>query len=145
MRSASSAAPTEGVDPAAVAQARADARVRVKDGDFDGARDLIAAAIERPGSPRGEFLVRLELATLCVEVGRDRIAVPMLQALDQGARTQGLEILEPTLATRLLESLYRATKRLAAQRGASPDLAGRAEELFARLCRVDPGAAAGAD
>jgi hypothetical protein len=85
------------------------------------------------------------VATLCVELGRDRIAVPILQALDESAQSRGLEILEPTLATRLLESLYRASKRLAGQRGAPPDLAGRVEEIFARLCRVDPGAAAGVD
>jgi type VI secretion system ImpA/VasJ family protein len=135
----------EGIDPAALAEARREARRLVKDGDFRGALDAIAATVDRPGSRRADFLVRLEVATLCADLGRDRLAVPMLQALDDTIRAHDLEGWEPALATRVLESMYRATKRQAGQRGATPDLAGRVEDLFARLCRIDPGMAAKID
>jgi type VI secretion system protein VasJ len=145
-RSGSASAPVaEGIDPAALAEARTEAMRLVKDGDFRGALDAIAAAVTRPGSPRGDFLVRLEVATLCADLGRDRLALPMLQALDDTVRAHDLETWEPALATRVLESMYRATKRQAGQRGATPDLAGRVEEFFARLCRIDPGTAAKID
>jgi type VI secretion system ImpA/VasJ family protein len=144
-RGGSSAAAAEGIDPAKLAEARQEARRLVKDGNLRGALDALAGAVARPDGARGDFLVRLEVASLCADLGRDRLAVPMLQALDDTVRSHGLERWEPALATRVLESLYRATKRLAGQRGAAPDLAGRVEELFARLCRVDPAAAASAD
>jgi hypothetical protein len=135
----------EGIDPAVAAQALQDARRLVKAGDLRGALDALAGTVAQPGTLRGDFLMRLEIASLCAELGRDRLAAPMLQALDAMVCAHGLETWEPALATRVLESLYRSTKRLAGQRGAAPELAGRAEELFARLCRIDPAAAAGID
>jgi len=145
-RSGAAVAPAaEGIDPAALAEARKEARRLIKDGDFRGAQGAIAATVDCPSTPRADFLVRLEVATLCADLGRDRLAVPMLQALDETVRAHDLESWEPALATRVLESMYRATKRQAEQRGATPDLAGHVEEIFARLCRVDPGAAAEID
>jgi type VI secretion system protein VasJ len=145
VRAPTAPASAEGVDPETLAQARREARRLVKDSDLAGALAALAPAVDRPGTPRAEFLVRLEVASLCAELGRDRLAFPMLQALDETVRHHGLEAWEPALATRVLEALYRSTKRLAGQRGASPDLAARAEETFVRLCRVDPAAAAGVD
>ena len=93
------------------------------------------------GSPRATFLARLEIATLCAESGKDRLALPILEELDDEVRKFGLESWEPALSVRVLETQFQCCQRLAKSEK-SEALAQLADELYRRLCRVDPVTAA---
>jgi len=142
---AAPAATPAGVDEALLSAARQAARKLVKSGDMRGALEALSAVLPEPGTLRGDFLARLEVAVLFAESGRERLAAPLLEALDETLRGRTLEEWDPALAARVLQALYRCSKRLAGQRGATPALAERVEEIYARLCRLDPAAAAALD
>jgi type VI secretion system protein VasJ len=80
---------------------------------------------------------RLNLAKLCLEAGKPEQALPQLQSLDEEGRKFGLEEWEPGLAAELVRELWKCYKGSAS--------ADRAEECYARLCRLDPAAALGVD
>ncbi len=136
-RTAPEAAPA-GEDAAALAAARDEARALAKGGRLGDALARLEAALAADVSARGRFLMRLELATLCSDAGHDRVAVPLLEALDAEIARFRLEEWDPALSRRVLQSLYRCRRRLAERRGAPPEEAARAEEVFGRLCRLDP-------
>jgi type VI secretion system protein VasJ len=136
-RAAPEAAPP-GADAAALAAAREEARTLAKAGRLGEALGRLEAALAGDPSARGRFLLRLELATLCSDAGHDRVAAPLLEALDAEIARFHLEEWEPGLSRGVLEALYRCRRRLAERRGAPPQEAARAEEIFGRLCRLDP-------
>ena len=80
-----------------------------------------------------------------LDTRRERLALPLFEALDEEVATHHLEQWEPALAAQLLRALYRCQRRVADRRGAPPEAAGAAEAIYRRLCRVDPVAAAGLD
>jgi type VI secretion system protein VasJ len=129
-------------DSAEIVAAREEARELARKGRLPHALGKLDEALITDQSARGRFLARLELATLASEAGKERIAAPLFDALDNEMQRHDLEQWEPALALRVLEALYRCRKRLAERRGASPEDAVRAETVFARICRVDPVAAA---
>jgi type VI secretion system protein VasJ len=125
-------------DSADVVAAREEARELARKGRLSHALGKLEEALLKDGSARGRFLARLELAALASDAGKERVAAPLLEGLDQEMQRHGLEQWEPGLALRVLEALYRCRKRLAERRGGTPEDAARAEEVFARLCRIDP-------
>jgi type VI secretion system protein VasJ len=125
-------------DSAELVAAREEAKELARKGRLSHALGRLEEALLRDRSARSRFVARLELAVLASEAGRERVAAPLLEGLDREIRRHGLEDWEPGLALRVLEALYRCRKRLAERRGGSPEDAARAEETFARLCRIDP-------
>jgi type VI secretion system protein VasJ len=125
-------------DSAEVVAAREEARELARKGRLSHALGRLLEVLGKDGSARGRFLARLELAALASDSGKERIAAPLLEGLDRELQRYGLEDWEPGLALRVLEALYRCRKRLAERRGATPEDTARAEEVFARLCRLDP-------
>jgi type VI secretion system protein VasJ len=114
---------------AALAQAREQAR----GGDAAGAiRALELTAAAQPDA-RARFRARLELAAFCAELGRDRIALALLDALDAELTARGLDAWEPELAARVLETAWHCERRQGADAARS-----RADALFERLCRLAP-------
>jgi type VI secretion system protein VasJ len=140
-RAAVAAAP----ESAEVIAAREEARELARKGRLPHALAKLDEALISDTSARGRFLARFELAALASEAGKERVAAPLFEALDTEIQRHALEQWEPVLAVRVLEALYRCRKRLAERRGATPDDAARAEAVFARICRVDPVAAAALD
>jgi len=136
-RPAAEAAPL-GANAAELAAARDEARALAKGGRLGEALGRLETALAGDVSARGRFLVRLELATLCSDAGHDRVAAPLLEALDSEIARFRLEEWDPALSASVLRSLYRCRRRLADRRGAPPEEAARAEEIFGRLCRLDP-------
>jgi len=125
-------------DSAEVVAAREQAKELARKGRLSHALGKLEEALTKDGSARGRFLARLELAALASDAGKERVAAPLLDGLDEEMQRHGLEDWEPGLALRVLEALYRCRKRLAERRGGTPEDAARAEEIFARLCRIDP-------
>ncbi|HKE12477.1 MAG TPA: type VI secretion system protein TssA, partial [Myxococcota bacterium] len=125
-------------DSAEVVAAREEARELARKGRLSHALGRLLEVLGKDGSARGRFLARLELAALASDTGKERVAAPLLEGLDRELQRHGLEDWEPGLALRVLEALYRCRKRLAERRGATPEDTARAEEVFARLCRLDP-------
>jgi type VI secretion system protein VasJ len=135
------AAPVAADDPA-VDEVRQQARELLRKKRVGEALRVLDAALSAERSPRRRFLARLEIASLCAEAGHDRLAAPLLEELDEAIERHGLDRWEPDLCVGVLSALYRCRRKLATQKGAPPEAQARAEETFARLCRIDPVAAA---
>ncbi len=88
------------------------------------------AAAEKSG--RGRFQRRLQLAQLCMSMGLERIAQPILEQLAAEIDTRGLEGWEasPTVA-QPLALLYQCLDKL----GTAPELK---QKIYDRICRLDP-------
>ncbi|MEZ6037381.1 MAG: type VI secretion system protein TssA [Planctomycetota bacterium] len=122
------------------AKVGADARKLVARGDLGAAMRLLVQNIEGTASRRGRFVLRLDLAELCIEAGRLELAVPQLEQLEQEVAHFSLEEWEPDLATSVVRSLWRCC----AGPDAVPSLQARSKDIYARLCRLDPAAAVSA-
>ena len=122
--------------------ARAEARALARKGRLAEALAGLEPLLRGEASARSRFLARLELASLCAEVGEDRLAAPLLEALDAELGRRALEDWEPRLAAQVLEALYRSRRRLAERAGGGDDSAAKAQQVFERICRIDPVAAA---
>ncbi|MEZ4380360.1 MAG: type VI secretion system domain-containing protein [Nannocystaceae bacterium] len=122
-------------DATSLAAAVAAARAQSVRGEPHAAVAALQRRIVHLGSPRERFCGRLELAHLCLDAGLRPVAAALFAALDDEARARGLDTWEPSLAAAALAGRLKAL-----------DDAARADEgrdaLFARLCAVDPGAAA---
>lgn len=127
----------------ALEAAREQARTLARERKLAEAIALLERAASEEGTPRGRFLARLELAGLCAESGSERLALPLFEELDEELARHGLERWDPPLAARVLRGLYRCHQRRAgAKRGEGAADRERADAVFARLCRLDPSAAA---
>ena len=88
------------------------------------------ATAEKSG--RGRFQRRLQLAQLCMSMGYERIAHPILEQLASEIDSRGLEGWEaaPSVA-QPLALLYRCLEKL----DTAPDLK---QKVYDRICRLDP-------
>lgn len=130
--SAGPAAAASGLD-AAIAEARKLlARKQFKEGVA-----LVLQELQKVADRRSRFVCRLHLARLCQEAGKQDLALPQLEALDEEARRLGLDEWEPALSAELAQELYKCL--LAAS---APD---KAREHYVRLCRLNPAAALATD
>lgn len=123
-----------------LAELASEARKLVARGKLGDAMRLLTGRIDATASRRGRFALRLELGQLCIEAGRIDLAVPQLEQLDQEVTRFSLEEWEPELATAVVRSLWQCC---AGQKPA-PSLAARSQDIYARLCRLDPAAAVSA-
>jgi len=134
-----------GVDPAELERARQESRQLARKKRLGEGIAMLQDVTRADRTPRGRFLGRFEVAQLCADTGQDRMALAILEELDVELVRHGLEQWEPELAAEVLRSLYRCRRRMAERKGAAPEDAGRADEIFARLCQLDPSAAAALD
>ena len=127
---------------AAVAEAHQKGLELAKKGDIGQAMQLRSEAAGGDDSPRGRFLMRLDWCRYCMNASREKIALPLLEALEAETREYGLDRWEPGLAFDTLSMLYRCHLRLAEQKGPeSQEHKQQAERAFGRLCQIDPIAA----
>jgi type VI secretion system protein VasJ len=96
------------------------------------------ALIEGATSPRSRLLSRLALAESCLDADQAKLARGMFAAIDREMRERGLADWDPPLVGRCLEGFIRSIR--AAAKAGSPYQG--ADEIFERLCLVDPAAAA---
>jgi len=88
------------------------------------------ATAEKSG--RGRFQRRLQLAQLCMALGYERIAHPILEQLASEIDSRGLEGWEaPSTVAQPLALLYRCLQKL----NTAPDLK---QKVYDRICRLDP-------
>ena len=88
------------------------------------------ATVEKSG--RGRFQRRLQLAQVCMTVGYERIAQPILEQLAAEIDSRELESWEaPSTVAQPLALLYRCLEKL----NTAPDLK---QKVYDRICRLDP-------
>jgi type VI secretion system protein VasJ len=124
-------------DDGAEREAIAELRTLMKTQPQEGMK-LGKKIIDEATSPRSRLLRRLGLAEACLEADQARLARGMFAAIDREMRDRGLQDWDPPLVGRCLDGFMRSIR--AAAKAGSP-YAG-ADEIFERLCLVDPAAAA---
>jgi type VI secretion system protein ImpA len=88
------------------------------------------AAMEKSG--RGRFQRRLQLAQLCVSIGYENIALPILEQITSEIDERELEGWEkPSLVAQPFTLLYQCLKKS----GASPEVI---QKIYDRICQLDP-------
>ncbi len=101
-----------------------------------------ALALLEKGAQRAERLDdrvawKLEVAKLCMNAGRDEMALAQLEALDEELRRATIEDWDPQMYAEVLKSLLQCRQKVAASTEMAPAEVARARELMGRLCRLD--------
>lgn len=113
--------------PAMVARAAA----RARSGDAQSAIQMLMDEISRTTSPRTRFLLQSEAARIMVESGLDAVARPLLQEMHTAIEEHRLEEWESgELVAQPLALLYQCVVRAEGE--------GAGQELYQRVCRLDP-------
>jgi type VI secretion system protein ImpA len=104
----------------------------VKAGRPQKAIELLLRELDREKSARGRFLRQAQLTRIMVESGFDAIARPILDEMLQRVETHKLEEWEAgALLAQPLAALYRCLEK-------SGEDAARQQQLYLRICRLDP-------
>jgi hypothetical protein len=101
--------------------------------------EAVALAIglaNRAGDPRGRFRGFLVAGQTAMDAGKAAVARPLLEGLLEHVERHQLEVWEPALCVTLYASLVACLRAL----GTSDS---KEQELFDKLCRLDPAAAMG--
>ncbi|MEK7397553.1 MAG: type VI secretion system protein TssA [Candidatus Poribacteria bacterium] len=107
-------------------------------GKLEDALSLLNGHLADASLRREQFMWRLNLAKLCLEVEKTKLALPQLESLDEEVRQFSLEQWEPELAVDVLRSLLQCRKKLMQDiKQPSPELTSIISELYSRLCRLD--------
>jgi type VI secretion system protein ImpA len=103
-----------------------------RNGRYQEAIEILTreAAIEKSG--RGRFQRRLQLAQLCIAIGYEHIACPILEQITAEIDSRGLEGWEtPAMVARPFSLLYQCLVKLKAD----PEVR---QKIYDRICRLDP-------
>ncbi|MEW5702024.1 MAG: type VI secretion system protein TssA [Candidatus Zixiibacteriota bacterium] len=138
---AGTSAITDGL-PERLAETARDARKLANRGQLPEAVRLMQGGIAAAGPQRAQFLWRLELARLCLDIGQPVLAVPLLEELENLIERHSLEAWEPALCLAVYGPLLTARRTLLKDaRRTTPELVQKTNQLHDRLCRLDPAAA----
>ena len=114
------------------------AREAAAGGDVPGA---VAALMAEAGNPRDRFERSVAAAEMCLGAGRPDVALALLDDADDALRAHRLDVWDPGAAASALRLLYACCTALKGAPG-SPQrkaaLSDRADDVFARLARLDP-------
>jgi len=134
----------EMAEPAAAPMLSADARERegrsavdrakaeVRAGRPEKAIELLMRALDREKSRRGRFLRQSELANVMVDAGFLQVAQPILQEMMTDIENHKLEEWEAgDLVARPMALLHQCLEKLDGD-------SGMRQELYLRICRLDP-------
>jgi len=103
-----------------------------RDGRHKEAMEILMREVGMEKSGRGRFQRRLQLAQLCVSIGHENIALPILEQLTSEIDERGLERWEtPALVAQPFTLLYQCLK----SSEASPEVI---QKIYDRICRLDP-------
>ncbi|HSG81344.1 MAG TPA: type VI secretion system protein TssA [Gemmatimonadota bacterium] len=108
------------------------AMVEVRGGRAERGIEILMAEVDREKSERARFLRRAEIAGIMVELGREGVALPILKELREKIESHQLENWEEgAVVARPLGLLYRCM-------GALGEPESNREDLYLRICRLDP-------
>jgi type VI secretion system protein ImpA len=101
-----------------------------RSGRMDEAIEILTLEIAREQSGRARFLRRMQLAQVCIAAGNEAIGRPVLEDLSEEIATRSLADWEtPEVVSQPLALLYRCL---------NGDAQKEKEELYARICKLDP-------
>ncbi|MEW5767534.1 MAG: type VI secretion system protein TssA [bacterium] len=133
--------PSEGkAEPDQLKEAVKKAERLISEGKLREAVALLQKGLAQLPVRRDQFLWRLSLAKLCLEAGHPQLAIPQLESLDEESNRFSLEEWEPALSLEVLRSLLQCQYKVieeSKKRPPPPELTERANQLYARLCRLD--------
>lgn len=122
--------------------AQAEIRQLMAKGKASDAMNLLREGVAHAGSQRDRFHWALTQAKYCLDSGMINVALPQLEHLEQQCQRFALEEWEPALALDVARVLLVCYAQAAEKnRKLKDSLAPKAEALYARICRLDPGAA----
>jgi type VI secretion system protein ImpA len=105
---------------------------RVRAGEPEKAIRMLIAQAAQEVSERERFLRRSQAAEIMVDVGREAVALPILQDLMGQIEKHGLDEYEAgEVVARPMGLLFRCMQRLEGD-------AAQMQELYLRICRLDP-------
>jgi type VI secretion system protein VasJ len=115
-----------------------EARKVAAGGKLNDAISLLKGHLATASLRREQFSWRLNMAKLCLEAGNLRLALPLLESLDEEVRQFSLEQWEPELAVEVIRILYQCrTKLIKDVKQPSAEITASINDLYARLCRLD--------
>jgi type VI secretion system protein VasJ len=123
----------------AVAVAVGEARKLLSEAKATEAVARLSELIDASGSRRQRFRAQLALAVFCTDMKKHALAASLLGELERLIDRYNLEDWEPDLAADAVKTLYECLRK--AKPKPTPDDVRRSNEVFARLCRLDPSAA----
>jgi type VI secretion system protein VasJ len=119
------------------AAALQDAKKLVRQKKFGEAIGLLEKGAQRAERLDDRVAWKLEVARLCMNAGRDEMALAQLEALDEELRGSTIDQWDPPLCAEVLKALLLCRRKVAAATEPGPAEVARARELMGRLCRVD--------
>jgi len=99
------------------------------------------ALAERAPDARLRFRARLGVAKMAIDAAKHDLARGMLEQMLHDVERHGLETWEPATCATLYSQLLVATREVSRAKGETPELTVRQQQLFDKLCRLDPAAA----
>ena len=99
----------------------------------------LSDAMDGANGRRNRFRAQLALAQFCLDMNKLTLAASLLEGLDVTIERYQLEEWEPDLAAKAVRDLYACLLKLKPK--PTPDEIIRQNDVFARLCRLDPAAA----
>jgi type VI secretion system protein VasJ len=99
------------------------------------------ALAERSPDARMRFRARLSVAKMALDAAKHDLARGMLEQMLHDVERHGLETWEPATCATLYSQLLVATREVSRAKGEPQDLVARQQQLFDKLCRLDPAAA----
>ncbi len=129
-----------------LAEASDEARKLAGTGKLKEAVQTLQAGLSTCNQRRDRFLWRAQIAKLCFDAKKLKLAAPLLEECYQEIQRYHIEDWEPTLAVEVAQTLYRCRKALTAvDKNPPPEALAGVRESFAWLCQLDPLAALAAD
>jgi type VI secretion system protein VasJ len=114
----------------------------LSEGNFKEAVRIYQKGISDSPSEESRFLIRLELAKLCLESDQPKMAASQLEFLDQQVRNYSLESWNPGLSAQVFALYWQSLGRLSQENKQNvAEWTGKAEVVYRSLSRLDPVAA----
>jgi type VI secretion system protein VasJ len=124
-----------------VAKRFAEAETMVAGGKIPDGLALAVALADRSPDARARFRARLRIGKMALDAAKPDLARGMLEHLLSDVERHGLEIWEPATCATLYSYLFTATREVVRAKGGSPELEAKEQQLFDKLCRLDPASA----
>ncbi|HEY3644338.1 MAG TPA: type VI secretion system protein TssA [Gammaproteobacteria bacterium] len=114
------------------------ARATATAGNLDGAVKQLTDGFNATASAHEQFMWRLALAQLLVQIGHANVAAPLLESLTARIEEFRLKEWEPELAVRVYKLLLTAYDKSTGKAKNAPEVAARAAHAFSALSSLDP-------
>lgn len=134
--------PTTPAEDAPWRAAQMEAKKLAGKGKMADALALFQTGNAQSGAQRSRFFWSLAQARFCLDAGLAQAALPQLEYLEQQGERYALEEWEPSLSLEVAQVLLVCYAQLAEKNKKMREaLAPKAEQLYARICRLDLNAA----